>query len=367
LTNFPAKGEFSNSSTIGLLLINLGTPKSTQLKDIKSYLKEFLNDPYVIDIPTPLRWLLVNGIILNTRPPKTQHAYQSIWTERGSPLLTLSQDFKSAFAKLAQENGFHGPIELGMRYAEPSLKVAIENLRNKGATQILAFPLYPQYALSSTETAKSKVHDVLVELGAATLPVKWVSPFFNDPDYIHALTESVHMSGALSRTDHLLMSFHGLPERHVKKTDGAGGNYCLSKSTCCDSISDLNRNCYRAQSYQTARSLAQALALKESQWSVGFQSRLTRRWIQPFTDHRLKELPSQGIKRLAVICPSFTVDCLETLEEIGMRAKEEFRSAGGTHLELIPCVNAQPAWVKSAYKIAVQSLNLNQRDFVPNV
>lgn len=346
MTNFQA-----NDPTLGILLINLGTPKSTELQDIKSYLKEFLNDPYVIDIPAPLRWLLVNGIILNVRPRKTQHAYKSIWTEQGSPLMVISKKFHSAFNQYARQQGFEGPIELAMRYSEPNLKSAIRRLVSQGTKKIVALPLYPQYALSSTETAIAKTNDIFKELNIGNIPVHWVPAFYNEDAYIQSLAQTVRDSGALDRTDFLLMSFHGLPERHVKKTDGANGKYCLSNPDCCKVISDLNQNCYRAQSYQTAKRLAQELGLPDTKWRVGFQSRLTRRWIQPFTDQIITDLPKSGIKRVAVTCPSFTVDCLETLEEIGLRAKEDFIQAGGQHLELIPCLNDHPSWIKGAWSL----------------
>lgn len=340
-------------SKTGILLVNLGTPLSTDLPDIKNYLREFLSDPFVIDLPTPLRWILVNGIILKVRPRKTQHAYKSIWTEEGSPLLVLSRRFEAAFSAVARAAKFEGPIELAMRYSSPSLKEGLQKLKKGGATEVIAVPLYPQYALSSTETVVQKLKELAPEF---ELPLTFVPAFYKDPEFIRALVESVHASGALKRCDHLVMSFHGLPERHVKKTDGCGGRHCLSKPDCCEVIDSKNENCYRAQSVQTARLLAQELGLKSDQWSLGFQSRLTRKWIQPFTDKIIEELPSRGIRKVAVICPSFVTDCLETLEEIGMRAKEDFVSRGGEHLELIPCLNDQKSWAEACWSLTQRAL-----------
>lgn len=341
--------SLSEKPNTGILLVNLGTPKSTELADIKAYLSEFLNDPYVIDLPAPLRWFLVNVIILNVRSPKTRHAYQAVWTDAGSPLLVISRRFEARFREYAKSAGFTGPIEMGMRYAQPSLSAAVARLRAQGAKRIVTLPLYPQYALSSTETVLAKLKAIFKDLKLKESDLSSVPAFYDDADFIKCLAQSVRDSGAMERADHLMMSFHGLPERHVKKTDGENGKYCLSSTSCCDRITDKNKNCYRAQSFQTARLLARELGLRSDQWSISFQSRLTRKWIQPFTDKTLEAFPGRGIKKVAVICPSFVTDCLETLEEIGIRAKEDFVAAGGEHLELIPCLNDRADWVQAAW------------------
>lgn len=331
----------NSPNKIGYLLLNLGTPKSLELRDIKSYLNEFLNDPYVIDLPWLLRKLLVNGIILNTRPPKTREAFSKIWTSRGSPLLYISQEQRD---KIALKTS--APVELAMRYSEPSIRTALTKLKFQGVSKVVVLPLYPQYALSSTETGIQKC---LEEAAFVGLEVKFVEPFYSHQGFIKSFASAIqeHMKGA----DALLLSFHGLPERHVKKTDGAGGKYCLSTLNCCDQITELNQNCYRAQCFYTARAIAHELDLPTEKLHVSFQSRLTRKWIRPFTDEILKDLPSRGIKRLVVACPSFVTDCLETLEEIGLRARADFKSYGGEELTLVPCLNTREDWIETMLEL----------------
>lgn len=335
----------NSHSKVGYLLLNLGTPKSLDLRDIKAYLNEFLNDPYVIDIPWLFRKILVNGLILNTRPPKTREAYSKIWTSRGSPLLYISQAQRELVAAKIS-----APVELAMRYSEPSIQTALSNLKLQGVSRVVALPLYPQYALSSTETGIKKCLEVASTIG---LEITFVEPFYSHPGFIKSYASAIreHMDGA----DALLLSFHGLPERHVKKTDGAGGKYCLSTLNCSDQITDLNRNCYRAQCYYTAKAIARELGLSSEKLLVGFQSRLTRKWIQPFTDEILKDLPSRGIKRLVVACPSFVTDCLETLEEIGLRARTDFKSYGGEELTLVPCLNTREDWIETITEMLLNS------------
>lgn len=316
----------------GILVVNLGSPKSPAITDIKSYLKEFLMDPYVLSIPTPLRFALVYGAILPFRPQKTTHAYQSIWTTEGSPLIVNTQKFAQKL-----KNHTQLPVEIGMRYGEPSLDSGLRRLKNQGVRKIHIILMYPQHALSSTVTAQQKLFELNTQY---SFELHFIQDFYSEHGFIKALSETA--KAHLPTNTHLLMSFHGLPWSHLGKA--IKSSEC-KKTNCCDIISDKNKHCYRAQSFETARLLAQELGLKSSDWSIGFQSRLTRGWIEPFTDVVTKELCEKGFKKLAVICPSFTSDCLETLEEIQIREKEAFLSYGGEDLIYIPCVNDSDLFV----------------------
>ncbi len=305
----------------GIILLNLGTPDSPHPKDVKNYLAEFLSDPLVIDIPSPLRWLLLHGIILRTRPKKSAHAYQAVWTDRGSPLLVNHLELTEALTQAMPE----AVIIPAMRYGKPSLTEAFTMLQQKKVTSITAIPLYPQYSQAATESSILETQRIGAQFGYQD--IHFVPAFFDDKHFIEALRQSATpYLQDLTNQDHVLMSFHGLPERHIAKMPP--------------------EKCYKAQSHRTASLLAQALGL--SQWSVGFQSRLGRTpWIQPFTDMAIQKLAQQGTKRLFVICPSFVADCLETLEEIGIRARADFIAHGGKELILIPCLNAHPAFVRT--------------------
>jgi ferrochelatase len=326
----------------GLLLINLGTPDAPESGPVRRYLRQFLSDPRVLDINRVGRWLLLNLIILPTRPAKSAHAYRAIWdAKRGSPLLFHSQDLAAAVqARLGE--GWH--VELAMRYGSPSIASGLERLRAAGVDRIFVLPLFPQYAASSTGSALEEVFD---RAGAAwnVPPLRVVDPFYEAPGFLGAFAAVGRPVLDQLAADHVLFSFHGLPERHMKKSDEAG-DHCLASAGCCDRIVPANRNCYRAQCFATARGLAKALDLPPEKWSLSFQSRLGRTpWIKPYTDEVLDALPKQGVKRLAVFSPAFVADCLETLEEIGIRARDQFRAAGGEELVLVPSLNATPAWV----------------------
>ncbi|MFQ5699607.1 MAG: ferrochelatase [Myxococcota bacterium] len=319
----------------GVLLINLGTPASPRVRDVRRYLRQFLLDPRVIDIPGPLRWLLVEGSILPFRPRRSAALYRSIWTDAGSPLLVHSRALERA---LRRELGDDFRVALGMRYGDPTVPEALASL--EGCSRILAAPLYPQYATSSTESAL----DAVRAAGAADAPV--LPPFFADPGFLESWVEVARPALRSARPEHVLMSFHGLPERQIRKLDGRGEG-CLERDDCCESPGRGSR-CYRAQCFATARTLAPRLGLGEGSWSVSFQSRLGRTpWIRPFTVERLGEIRARGVRRLAVMCPSFVADCLETLEEIGIRARAQWEQLGGETLALVPCLNAHPRWVRA--------------------
>lgn len=324
----------------GLLLINLGTPDAPTTPAVRRYLAQFLADPRVLDMNPLGRWLLLHLIILRTRPAKSAEAYQQIWDpERGSPLLFHSEDLRDG---VRQRLGAGWAVELAMRYGAPSIERGLAALRASGADRIVVLPLYPQFASSSTGSTLEEVHRVASAMWNVPR-LSAVEAFYDDPGFIAAFAEVARAPIAALDADHVLFSFHGLPERHMRKSDESGGEHCLRSDDCCDRITAANRNCYRAQCYATARALASALEL--SDYDVAFQSRLGRDpWIKPYTDHVLDELPKRGVKRLAVFSPAFVADCLETLEEIGIRAREQFKAAGGDELALIPSLNATDTW-----------------------
>jgi len=340
------------ATTRGLLLCNLGTPDDPTPSSVRRYLREFLSDPRVLDIHPIGRWALLNLIILPTRPRKSAAAYQQIWGKdgdgAGSPLLRHSLDLTAAVrARL----GDTWAVELAMRYQTPSIASALDKLRAAGADSVVVFPLYPQYSSSSTG---SSVEEVFRVAGQAwvTPSLSFVEPFYQDREFIDAFVAQGAPVIAEQRPDHVLMSFHGLPERHMHKAD-TSGKHCLASAGCCDRIVEANRHCYRAQCFATARALAASLGLADSAWSVSFQSRLGRTpWIRPYTDVVLPELAAAGKKRVAVFCPAFVADCLETLEEIGIRARRDFIAAGGESLTLVPSLNASPRWVDAVVTLA---------------
>jgi ferrochelatase len=329
-----------SATPIGVLLVQLGTPASPTAADVRRYLREFLSDPRVLDIPALPRRLLLEAVILPTRPRTSAAAYRKIWTPEGSPLLVHSRALAEA---LARALGPDYRVALGMRYGEPALGTALQGLAAAGAFRILVLPLFPQWAAASTGSAFARAAEVAAaewdppELGL-------VGPFYDEPGFVEAWRDTAREPLAAFRPDHVLFSFHGLPERQIRKSDPTGG-HCLMSPDCCDAPGEALPRCYRAQCYATATALAGALAVPAGAWSVSFQSRLGRTpWIRPYTDERLPELAANGVKRLAVLCPAFVADCLETLEEIGIRGREQWRAAGGAELLLVPSLNAHPVF-----------------------
>ena len=344
------------SSKPGVLLVNLGTPDAPQAAEVRRYLREFLSDPRVLDISAIGRWLLLNLIILPTRPAKSAEAYRKIWGADGSPLLShsraLCEQVRAALPELE--------VELAMRYGTPSIRGGLKALRDRGCDRIVVFPLYPQYAASSTGSTVEAVYREAAGLWN-TPYLSVVPPFYEDPGFIAAFAEVGAPVLAEMQPDHVLYSFHGLPERHMHKSD-MSGTHCLKREDCCAEIVAANRHCYRAQCYATARALTAKLGIDPAMTSVSFQSRLGRAvWIRPYTDVVLPELARRGIKRVAVFCPAFVADCLETLEEIGMRAEEDFKAAGGEALRLVPSLNAHPAWVHAAAALVRETAPQRQR------
>lgn len=328
------------SAPLGVLLCNLGTPEAPRAPEVRRYLRQFLSDPRVMDIPAPVRKAVLELAILPKRPAASASAYQKIWTDAGSPLLVNSVALRDRVAAQLPD----AKVVLGMRYGEPALDKAYAELVAAGCVRIVVLPLYPQYAASSTGSTLEVLYG---EAGRAwNTPALTVVPaFYDDPRFIDAFAQVAAPVIAEHEVDHVLLSFHGLPERHMKKSDMTGA-HCLASASCCDAIGPANAWCYRAQCYATARALASKLALAPETWSVGFQSRLGRTpWIKPWSDEVLIELRSRGIERIAVMCPAFVADCLETLEEIGIRAAEDWRARGGEKLVLVPSLNATAPWV----------------------
>lgn len=330
----------------GVLLINLGSPDSTSVPDVRKYLREFLMDSRVLDTPWPIRWYVVNCAILPKRPTESAKAYQEIWTPEGSPLVVTSRHLQQ---DLQQRVGDSLTVELAMRYQNPSIKSALLKLQAQGVQDLLVFPLFPHYAMSSFETAVVRTQE-LAPLIAPGMRIKMASPFYNDPDFIDSLVASAS-DYLQSDYDHLLFSFHGLPERHLRKSDPTG-NHCLKSPNCCETPSVAHETCYRAQCFATVRAFVEQAKVPPQKFSVSFQSRLGRDpWLTPYTDRELERLPKSGVKKLLVMCPAFVADCLETLEEIAMRGRETFLKAGGETFTQIPCVNEHPRWLAALEKM----------------
>ncbi len=329
-----------------ILLVNLGSPDSPEVADVKKYLDEFLMDENVIDVPYLLRALIVKGFILPFRPKKSAAAYRSIWWKEGSPLIVISKQLHEKFqAKVSC------PVALAMRYGNPSIEYSLKNLLQKypEINEIKLVPLYPHYAMASTKTVIDQTK-LVIERNGWNISLQILESFYNDSGYIDALCQVIQPY--LSKHDHFLFSYHGLPERHVKKTDTTQ-RHCLQVDNCCAVKSEAHRFCYRHQSFETTRLVVEKLGLKEGQYSQSFQSRLGQdAWLKPFTEPELERLAKQGIKKIAVVCPAFVSDCLETLEEIAVRGKEVFKEAGGDDLVLIPCLNDRDDWVDALVKLA---------------
>jgi len=325
--------------------MNLGSPDSTEVKDVRRYLDEFLMDERVIDKPWLFRALLVKGIIVPFRAPKSAEAYKSIWTKEGSPLIVISEQLRDALQKEVSE-----PVAIAMRYGNPSPKAAFDELlqKNPDLEEVIAVPMYPQYAMSSYETAVEYAKEQHKK-GRYKFKLTTIKPYYNNEEYLNALCESIkpHLQGEY---DQILFSYHGVPERHIYKGD-VTGHHCLKLPDCCDVPSEAHKYCYRHQCWTTTKLVVEQLQIPKNKWGFSFQSRLGRDpWLQPYTAVRLDELPKEGVKKIVVVCPAFVSDCLETLEEMGEEGKEIFLHAGGESFELIPCLNVHPLWVGAIAK-----------------
>lgn len=321
--------------------MNLGSPDSTSVKDVRKYLKQFLMDERVIDVPFLARYILINGIIVPFRAPKSAAAYKTIWTKEGSPLVVLTKQLQQALQQQVSV-----PVEIAMRYGNPTTEKAFESLLQKqpNLEEVLAIPLYPHYAMSSFETAVEYAKEIH-EKNSYPFKLTFLKPFYNNSDYINALAENIRPY-LQQPHDHILFSYHGVPGRHIRKSD-VTGCHCLKVENCCEVASPAHAQCYRHQVFTTTRLVMEKLKIPASQYSISFQSRLGKGWLEPFTDKRLEQMPGEGIKKLIIMCPAFVSDCLETLEEIDERGKESFMEAGGETYTMIPCLNTNPLWVSA--------------------
>lgn len=336
----------------GVLLVNLGSPDSPTAQDVRRYLNEFLMDGRVVDVAWPLRRLIV-GIILIKRPKESAHAYQKVWTKEGSPLVVTSNRVRDELQKR-----INVPVELGMRYQNPSIESGLRNLAGKGVTELLLIPLFPHYAMSSYESAVERVKEMIAK-HAPRMALTVQPPFYDAPDYIAALVASAE-DYLKKGYDHLLFSFHGVPERQIKKSDPTGC-HCLTTANCCEVASPAHTTCYRAQCFKTVAAFVAKAGVPAGKYSVAFQSRLGRDpWLKPYTDFELPRLALEGKKKLLVICPAFVSDCLETIEEIGMRGRETFLEAGGKEFAQIPCMNEHPLWLNALENMVKRFLGIAQ-------
>lgn len=337
----------------GILLVNLGSPESPRTGDVRRYLREFLGDPFVLDMPAVLRQALLKLVILPFRPRRSAAAYQKIWTPEGSPLLVHGRALRTALAAALGEGYV---VELAMRYGTPSIRGALLRLGGADVVRILAVPLYPQYSKAATGSTIAALEAEL-EAHPEIPPLECLPPFHSEPGFVRAWTEVAGPELERFEPDYTLFSYHGLPVRQLRNA-GAKGGYCLAKPDCCDAVEAANRLCYRAHCFATTRAIAAALALAPERHGVAFQSRMGGgrwippwmgggRWIPPYTDKLLPRLAAAGHRRLAILCPTFVADCLETLEEIGIRARAQWEELGGEALHLVPCLNAHPTWVEA--------------------
>ena len=344
-----------NTNKRAIILMNLGSPDSTEVRDVKKYLTEFLMDKRVIDSPYLVRSLIVKGMIVPFRAAKSAEAYRSIWTKDGSPLIVLTRQLQEKLQEQVEE-----PVEISMRYGNPSSEDVLEKLHsnNPQLEEVVLLPLYPHYAMSSYETAVADMKDVHLKKQYASRLVT-IDPFYNSEFYIDALAESIRPY-LQNDFDKILFSYHGIPERHVRKTD-ITGCHCLQVKDCCEVDSPAHKYCYRHQTFMTTKLVAKKLELPPEKFEHTFQSRLGRDpWLTPYTAARLTELPKEGVKKLLVACPAFVSDCLETLQEIAMEGKESFLESGGESFETIPCLNVHPLWVQAIVRMISPSSSVTR-------
>lgn len=316
----------------GVLLVNLGSPDSPEPKDVKKYLGEFLMDERVIDVPLWARTLIVKGIILNTRPKASAAAYKRIWWEGGSPLIVISERLQEKI-----HDKVDIPIGLAMRYGSMTIKKGLQELEDKGVGEVLLFPLYPQFAMATTETILVLAKEIQ-EQNFPKLKIESVPAFYNRSDYIEVLSNSITESLKDRDYEHLLFSYHGVPERHIRKRD-ITKSHCKIDGKCCVTPSKAHEFCYRHQCLEVTRLVAERLQLKPGTFSSSFQSRLGfDPWLQPYTDLTIERLGKEGVKKMAIVTPAFVSDCLETLEEIAIEGQEIFKEMGGESFTTVPCL-----------------------------
>lgn len=349
----------NQEAKIGVLLVNLGTPDSTKVKDVRKYLREFLMDGRVIDIPAFPRFLLVNGIIAPFRSPKSAKEYRKVWEDRGSPLKFYGEDVRDA---LQDKLGKNYKVVLGMRYQNPSLESALEEFKGKEFDKIIVVPLFPQYASATTGSVKEKVMKILSKW--QIIPsVSFVHSFFDNPKFVEAFAKNGRDYLEKESFDHVIFSYHGLPERQIRKGDSTGTCLVAAKkdkslagqANCCSTLHRLNQSCYRAQCFETSRLLAKALNLSEDRYTVCFQSRLGKDpWIQPYTEDIIKQLAKEGKSKVLAYSPAFIADCLETTVEIGQEYAEVFEEEGGKYLQMVESLNNSSLWIEALEDIVLR-------------
>ncbi len=335
------------SSKTGVLLINLGTPDSPSVSDVRSYLSQFLNDSRVIDIPWLLRKILVNGIIVPFRAPKSAKVYKKLWTENGSPLLYHSINVKNLLQK--ELEGTHD-VYLAMRYKNPSIPSVLEEMRKKNYDRLIIVPMFPQYASASTGSALDEVMRV-IRTWWVIPELKIISQYYDHPLYIKAFEERGKQHN-LAEYDHILFSYHGLPERQVDKVYDS--DLCANHN-CEHEVDEDNKYCYKATCYATTRLLVEKLNIPKEKYTVCFQSRLDKKWLEPFSDKVVEDCAKKGMKKILVFSPAFTADCLETTIEIGEEYQEIFEEHGGEKVQLVESLNSHPLWIECLKDIVVRS------------
>ena len=335
----------------GVLIVNLGSPNSTEVNDVRKYLDQFLMDERVIDFPKLIRKILVKGLILNIRPKKSSNAYKRIWWKEGSPLIVLSRRLFKKVSDLMQI-----PVALAMRYGSISIYNGLKELNDKGVDEFIILPLYPHYAMSSYETVVEKVKEE-VKINFPENKIKVIEPFYDDPKYIELLSLKIKDTIKDIEYDHILFSYHGIPVSHLKISDPTN-THCYKAKNCCSVDSKAHKTCYKHQVTITTELVAKYLGLEREKYSISFQSRLANEpWLKPYTDSELERLAKEGKKNMVVVTPAFVTDCLETLEEIVMEAKEEFLEAGGENYYYVPCLNDDDNWAKLISKWAKLELS----------
>ncbi len=334
----------------GILLINLGTPNSPKTSDVRTYLTQFLNDPRVIDINPIGRFILVNGIIVPFRASKSAKLYKHIWTKEGSPLLINSLKMKDLLQKELGENFV---VELGMRYQNPSLELALNALKAAQVEKIIMIPLYPQYASSSTGSSVAEANR-LMQKWEVTPSVEVISKFYDNPDFIDACVDRAQKYD-LSTYDYFVFSYHGLPERHIMKGSAHYGANSCKLGACCDTITEKNQYCYRANCFETTRQLVKRLNIPEGKFETTFQSRLDNKWIKPYSDKVVEAKAKEGMKNILVFSPAFVADCLETIYEIGAEYDEIFKHHGGEKVTLVESLNDSPLWIKTLKNMVLKA------------
>ena len=316
----------------GVLLINLGSPKELSKKSVRQYLRVFLSDDNVVDLPKFFQQFILRLFILPFRPKNTLEAYEKIWTKEGSPLIISTESIAN---KLTEKTGWN--VEYAMRYEEPSIEKALHKFKKKEINKIYVISLYPHNAMATTVTTELETRNVAMNV-SNDFELIFTKPFFDNEEYINAMVNSIRPYVENKSYDKIIFSYHGIPKRQAKKTDETG-EHCFSTSNCCEIENDGSKDCYRSHTRIASDLTAKKLGLKDDQWEIAYQSRIGPGWLTPFTDKRLAKLPEEGIDNIAILCPSFISDCLETLEEIDIRGRETFLKAGGKNMTYIPCLN----------------------------